>query len=218
MQICAPLPLGPSPTLSDVQAFIAAREKVLEAVARHAGTTHILETLTAKHAAWASRLAQMLPPPHGDLAALLSSARRALDEGGKLERARRDLETKRAVAEKELHETETKVAEAEQRLGFLAHGLAGVAGGTQPPGRPKNPAVTEEVLHLLSDIDKENQAAAALSERIADMRRDIDRFGQSVRLGRRAGSPVRLATRSMSPATWRDAWRDRKNCRSSRTC
>jgi uncharacterized protein YhaN len=193
MQICSPLPLGPSPSLSDVQVFIAAREKVLEAVARHAGTTHVLEAMTAKHAAWASRLAQMLPPPYGDLASLLSSARRALDEGGKLETARRDLETKRAVAERELHETETKVAEAEQRLeAWRSDWQALLTELNRPAG--EEPAVTEEVLHLLSDIDKESQAAAALSQRIADMKRDIDRFARSVRLvaarfGDAAGDP-----------------------------
>nr|WP_294506619.1 AAA family ATPase [uncultured Rhodopila sp.] len=180
MQICAPLSLGPSPALSDVQTFIAAREKVLEAVARHAGTTHVVEALAAKHAAWTSRLAQLLPPPHGDLASLLSSARRALDEGSKLEKTRRDLETKRAVAEKELHETETKVTEAEQRLqSWRTDWQALLTDLNRPAG--EEPAVTEEVLHLLTDIDKENQAAAALSIRIDDMKRDIDRFGHSVR-------------------------------------
>ena len=180
MQICSPLPLGPSPCLSDVQSFAAAREKVLEAVARHAGTTHVLETLTARHAAWASRLAQLLPPPHGDLASLLSAARRALDEGNKLEKARRDLETKRAVAEKELHETETKAAEAEQRLeSWRTNWQSLLTELNRPAG--EDPAVTEDVLHLLNDIDKENQSAASLSVRIGDMTRDLDRFGQSVR-------------------------------------
>jgi uncharacterized protein YhaN len=189
MQICSPLPLGPSPSLSDVQAFIVAREKVLEAVARHADKTHVLEALTAKHAGWASRLAQLLPPPHGDLASLLSAARRALDEGSKLENSRRDLETKRAVAEKELHETETMVAEAERRLeSWRADWQALLTELNRPAG--ENPDVTEEVLHLLNDIDKENQAAAALSVRIGDMQRDIDRFGQSVRsLTDAAGDP-----------------------------
>jgi uncharacterized protein YhaN len=193
MQICAELPLGPSPALSHVQAFIAAREKVLEAVARHARTTHFLRVLTDKHAAWALRLGQMLPPPHGDLESLLARARQALDEGSKLEKARRELETKRAVAEQELRETETRFAEAETRLdSWRADWQALLAELNRPVG--EEPAVTEEVLHLLNDIDKENQAAADLSIRIGDMRRDIDRFGQSVRsvaarIGDAAGDP-----------------------------
>ncbi len=201
MQLCSPLPLGPSPSLSEVQTFAAAREKVIEAAGRHAVATHAVETLAARHAGWASRLTQLLPPPHGDLAALLAAAKRSLDEGGKLEKTRRDLETKRAVAEKELRETETKVAEAAQRLELWRTDWQALLTELNRPAG-EEPAVTEDVLHLLNDIDKENQAAAALSVRIADMRRDIDRFGQSVlsvaaRLGDAAGDPLE-ATRDLA--------------------
>jgi uncharacterized protein YhaN len=180
MQLCAPLPLGASPTLSDVTAFVAARERALDALARHAVTTRGLETLAAKHAGWAARLAQMLPPPHGDLAELLSRARQAVDEGNKREKARERLETQRTQAGKELRETEAAAAEAERRLDvWRADWQALLAELRRPAG--EEPAVTEQVLHLLADIDKEHQAAAALSRRISGMQAEIDRFGRSVR-------------------------------------
>jgi uncharacterized protein YhaN len=179
MQICAPLPLGAGPTLSDVTAFIAARERVLDAVARHAVTTRVLETLAAKQAAWAARLAQVLPPPHGELAELLSRARQAVDDGAKREKARERLDTQRAQADKELRESETAAAEAHRRLeSWRADWQALLSELSRPAG--EDPSVTEQVLHLLNDIDKEHQAAAALSRRISGMQSDIDRFGQSV--------------------------------------
>nr|WP_294523061.1 AAA family ATPase [uncultured Rhodopila sp.] len=180
MQICAPLPLGVTATLSDVTAFVAARERVLDAMARHAVATRGLEALAAKHAAWAARLAQALPPPHDDLAALLSRARQAADDGSKREKAAERLETQRAQAAKELRETEAAATEAHQRLeSWRTDWQALLTELRRPPG--EDPAVTEQVLHLLNDIDKEHQAAATLSRRISGMQADIDRFGQSVR-------------------------------------
>jgi uncharacterized protein YhaN len=180
MQICAPLPLAASPNLSDVTAFVAARERVLDAMARHAVTARVLETLAAKHAAWATRLARVLPQPHGDLAELLSRARQAVDEGNKREKARERLETQRAQAEKELRETEAAAAEARAHLEAWRTDWQGLLSELRRPAG-EDPAVTEQVLHLLNDIDKEHQAAAALSRRIGGMQADIDRFGQSVR-------------------------------------
>ncbi|MFL5256956.1 MAG: AAA family ATPase [Rhodopila sp.] len=179
-QLCSALPLGPSPTLSDVQSFMAARERVLDAMARHATATQALEALTAKHVAWAERLAQLLPPPHGDLPGLLARARQALDDGAWQEKARVRLETQRAAAEKELRRTEAGIAEAERRLAaWRADWQTLLAELRRPPG--EDPAVTEQVLHLLNDIDREHQAAVVLAGRVAGMQRDIDRFGQSVR-------------------------------------
>ena len=180
MQLCAPLPIGAAAALPDVQTFVAARERVLDALARHAVTTGGLETLAAKHAAWAARLALVLPPPHGDLADLLSRARQAVDEGNKREKARERLETQRMQADKELRETAAAAAEADRQLdAWRADWKALLAELRRPAG--EDPAVTEQVLQLLNDIDKEHLAAAALSRRISGMQADIDRFGQSVR-------------------------------------
>jgi uncharacterized protein YhaN len=180
MQLCTPLPLGASPVLSDVQAFVAARERVLDAVARHEATTHTLQMLVVKHAAWAERLAQMLPPPHGNLAALLSRARHAVDDGSTREKARDRLETQRAQADKELRETEAAVAAAERRLESWRAEWQSLLTELNRPAA-EDPAVTEQVLQLINDIDIEHRAAVTLADRIVGIQGVIERFGHSVR-------------------------------------
>ncbi|PPQ29947.1 AAA family ATPase [Rhodopila globiformis] len=182
-QLCSALKLGESPTLSEVQTFTVARERVLDAMTRHAAAAQALAAVTARHAAWVARLQPMLPPhgdlSHGDLPDLLARARQALDEGRQQEKARDRLETQRAAADKELRRTEAATADAERRLAaWQADWQALLTELRRPAG--EDPAVTEQVLHLANDIDREHQAAVLLADRIAGMQRDIDRFGQSV--------------------------------------
>ena len=180
-QLCSALPLGASPTLSEVQGFTAARERVLDAMTRHETAAQALAAVTARHAAWVARL-------HADAAAAAwRPARRCSPvrgrrwtTGARQEKARDRLETQRAAAEKELRRTEAGIAEAERRLAaWQADWQALLAELRRPAG--EDPAVTEQVLHLANDIDREHQAAVLLAGRIAGMQRDIDRFGQSVR-------------------------------------
>jgi uncharacterized protein YhaN len=52
----------------------------------------------------------------------------------------------------------------------------------------EDPAVTEEVLRLLAEIEAEHKAAIKLAERISGIERDVDRFGRSVRAVTGAGA------------------------------
>ena len=179
-QVCAPLPLGPVPSVREVEDFIAARAAVIEAweKQREARDTHA--ALGLHHAGWAERLAEALEmPADQELAALLAAADRRLAAAQQAVKARASLEAKREATDKALAEALTRAREAAAALLTWQEAWNRLLPGL---GRPadEDPAVTEELLQVIADLDKARNEAVSLAERVAGMTADNGRFREMV--------------------------------------
>ena len=179
-QVCAALPLGEEPALEDIRAFLTTRGQVIEARQRHALAAAAAAGLHRRHAVWAEALADHLGQTGSDLATLLPLADRTLAQTRKRQRERSDLETQRARAERELHDARTAFAALEDKHLQWAGRWASVLSGLGRPER-EEPVETRAVLTVLEDIAREHTGIAQLTERIAGMDAEIERFTREVR-------------------------------------
>jgi uncharacterized protein YhaN len=177
---CAPLGLGTAPGIEDVRAFLTARERVVERAEALQRAQSAEARLSARHAEWASRLAAaMAASPNSALPALLAQVEARLAEAGRREKQRialdaglRELRLKREQAEANLTKAHEKLA------AWQAEWTASLAQLGRPAGEP--PAVTADILQLLTDLDADRKQAARLAERVQDMRADNTAFTAAV--------------------------------------
>ena len=188
-QVCAPLPLGPVPSVREVEDFIAARATTVDAWEKQREARDAYAGLTRQHAVWAERLAEALEMPAGkELDILLATADRRLTTTQQAIKTRASLEAQREAAAKNLSETRARVRDANAAM------LAWQDAWNRllpELGRPANedPLVTEELLQVIADLDKAQNEASSLAERVAGMTADIERFREMVAtLGARVGS------------------------------
>jgi len=178
-QICSALPLGAEPTLADIQAFISARERVLDASHRRNLAAESLALLSRRHDEWAAALAPHTGDERGGLAALLTLADRKLAEG----RARRE-ERLKVEASKSQTDDQLRAAMAARSIQGekLENWRERWRAAMRELGRPEDeePEVTRSVLETLRDLAAEYRETASLSERISGMNLDIERFTRSV--------------------------------------
>jgi uncharacterized protein YhaN len=179
-QICEVLPLGEAPTFRDVQAFLTARDRVIETRQKHLAATAAENALSACHAGWAARLASMLEAEgEPSLTLLLAAADRRLAETQRAERSRAALEAKRDSAEKALVDAQARRRQADAALTEWREEWARAMRelGRAPD---EDPSVADDVLQVFAELDQAQKDVAVLGERVAGMRRDIELFQRSV--------------------------------------
>ena len=175
----APLGLGPSATMADVRLVLAARLQVVDAM--HALDLAAGEhaAVTARHHAWAARMAALLDVPVQTLPALLglADARTAAAEAARQARTLQAAETSSAeaahrAAGDSLRDADARLASWEQEwVGTLA-GLGRPAG--------ERPAATASVLDRLGMLDKHARDVIGFDRRIDEMQGNLDSFGARV--------------------------------------
>jgi len=178
-QICSPLPLGAEPTLADIQAFISARERVLDAYRRLNLTADSLASLLRRHEEWSNALA----PYNGDgrtgLPAMLAMADRKLAEGRDLRDECLKLEATKSQFEDQLRAAmAVRSAQIEKLESWRERWRVTMLDLARPEN--EEPGVTGSVLETLRDLTAEYRETAALSERINGMNLVIERFTRSV--------------------------------------
>jgi uncharacterized protein YhaN len=179
-QICAPLCLGDEPALADIQAFLGARERVIEASQRRNTTSAALDTLRQRQAEWARALAGQLDHQSTDLPALLTYAQRVRSEAQRLREQRLKLETTRIQFDDQLRAAVAIRSSQEQKLDAWRERWRNTLTDLARPAE-EEPIVTAAVLETLREIASEHRETVSLSERIGGMNAVIDRFTQSVR-------------------------------------
>ena len=193
-QICGVLPLGDSPSIRDVHAFLAAREKVIDARQALDLAEAARSALTASHAGWAARLSATLPPTDNTtLVDLLALAEKRLQETQQAEQRRATLQAKCDAAEKALAEARSRQRQASDAS---AAWQTAWTQAMRDLGRPsdEDPRVTEDVLQVMAELDKARNQHAGLAERVAGMRRDIARFAEAaIALAERAAPDLERA-------------------------
>jgi len=200
-QICGVLPLGNSPSIREVHAFLAARDRVIDARQAHLAAAAAETALETSHADWIARLAAMLAPQsEPSLAALLAVADKRLKQAQQAGRVRAALEAKREATEKSLAEAHARQRQADSAL---AEWRDDWARAMRELGRVPNedPLVTDDVLQVYVELDKAQKELGSLGQRISGMQRDNARFAEeAAALARRAApdldatDPFLLAT------------------------
>ena len=179
-QICAPLPLGDEPTLADIQAFLNARERVMDASRSRDFAAGKLAALDSRQAEWSAALASHLDHKSSDLPALLAFADRILSDSRDLRDERLKLETAKTQLEEQ-----TRTARASRSIqdGKMDAWRGRWRTAMTDLARPldEEPGVTGAVLETLREIAGEHRDTNSLFQRISGMEAVIVRFTQSVR-------------------------------------
>ncbi len=179
-QICSALPLGDAPTLADIQAFVGARERVIDAVRRRDVAGEQLAALTRRHAEWARALADSLDQTLLDLPVLLGLADRILSRSRELRDERLQLEAAKRQFEDQIRTAAANRAAREEKLtAWRVRWQAAMTELARPDD--EDPAVTAAVLETLRDIAAEHRETSSLAERIGGMRTEIAHFTEAVR-------------------------------------
>lgn len=178
-RLCGAAGQDPDAALSDIQAFLNAREQVLDAMQRRTVAAHAWTSLVSRHTDWTESLAAALGETASNLPMLLALADRMLAEARQQHQTRTELETLRIRAEKELRDSTSAQAAASARLDTWRERWRALL---TEFGRPEaeEPVETETVLQIFSEIEKELPKASSLSERITGMTTVIDRFTSAV--------------------------------------
>ncbi len=176
---CAPLGAGPSATLTEIRATLAARTRLIDAMQAAETAEGAQHALHTRHVDWSTRLAAALELPPAPLSGLLhqADARYAAAQAGKTATATRVAQRAAAQAEadkagKALTKALSNQAKWEENWERLLARL----------GRPpKESAVaTAAILDALTKLDRQTREAASLAKRLGDMKEDLDRFAQTV--------------------------------------
>ncbi len=209
-RLCAVLPLGGSPTLREVQGFLVARDKVIDARQDLGLATAAAAALETVHAAWAARLSVILTaagtpssaippgiPPAGqltdNLAALLAVAEQRLLAAQQAGRSRAALDARREAAEAALLVAQTRQRQADAELAAWRHAWSGALRDLDRPA-DEDPRVTDGVLQVFTDLDQARRDRASVTERVSDMHRDTDRFAaEAVSLAARVAPELERA-------------------------
>ena len=173
---CAPLALGPDPAIEEVRAFLAGRDRVIDRREAAAKAERAVALLDSRHAEWVRRVAELLAPDgmatgQAGLPALLALAEQQLERARTADRARAALDGRLREVKRQLAGAEAAFTEARTQLDAWQ---AAWGGALAALGRPAGeaPAVTEQMLSLLADLDQDRAAAAQLAERLRAMRAD----------------------------------------------
>jgi uncharacterized protein YhaN len=169
-----------------MRVFAAARVRVLEKWEAAELARAAAESLAARHAGWARRLALAIPDvAAADLASLLAVAKREVTRAVEAEKQAAAREARR----RELADQyQTALATCEQaeaaRAAWHAQWAASLLALGRPDGEP--PGTTEDILGALGELDTELRDAAGLAARIAAMQADNARFAAAVTVITRA--------------------------------
>ena len=178
-QICAALPLGDEPALADIQGFLSARERVIDALRRRDLAAERVAALGRRHAEWAASLAAALVHESTDLPALLTLADRTLTQTRELREERLKLETQKTQFGEQLRTAKaTRSAQDGKLEAWRGRWRTAMAELSRP--EDEEPGVTGAVLETLREIAGEYRDATSLAERISGMNAEIGSFTRSV--------------------------------------
>lgn len=182
-QVCGVLPLGDAPTIREVHAFLAARERVIDSRQKHLAAVAAGQALDERHTGWVTRLAAVLHLPmlqgEPSLPVLLAAADRRLAETQRAEKSRAALEAKRDGADKALADARARHLQANAALAEWREEWAAAmrALGRAPD---EDPHSVEDLLQVFAELDQAQKDIAVLSERVTGMQRDNARFEAAV--------------------------------------
>ncbi len=181
--VCSPLNLPSDAGLGAVRDLMAGRERVLDLLRGVAEAEEVNDTLLARHADWAAHLAAGLNVPATNEAAalpgLLARAEAAIDTEERAEKARAKLETRLAAAREEAERLAQALTEATDRHARWQVEWTDALAALGRPG-DEDPDITRALLDVLADLDKEQQNATQLADRLRDMQRDLAAFRDDV--------------------------------------
>jgi len=186
-QVCAGLSAGTltgegpakPPGVAEVRAFLAARDRVIDAAEKQKSLAAGVAALTHRHAAWAARLAAALGSPLEDLPALLAGGDQRLNAARLADRLRTRLETEQDGNARNLAETIAARTAAE---GTLAAWRADWDQARRDLHRPEqeDPGVTGDLLQTIAELDGVLSEAVTLDTRVSAILNDHARFMATV--------------------------------------
>jgi uncharacterized protein YhaN len=169
--------------LDDLRAFAAARLRVIERGEQAALAAQTDSELAARHAAWAQRLLAVLPPPDPpeddglaqNLPGLLARARRQADSAAEADQraAAYHAKLRQLTDQHSIAEAASRDADA-SRAAWQTGWAEALAALGRPAG--ESPAVTEEILGVLAELDADLGRAEGLATRVGAMRADNAAF------------------------------------------
>ncbi|MBS0641869.1 MAG: hypothetical protein JSS43_18555, partial [Proteobacteria bacterium] len=181
---CRTLNLGKEPTLKEVLACLAAREKALDAARSLALAEAEQAELARTHGGWAARLAALLgtsvdSAAGTNLAALLTQADTRLAAAQQAAKEQAAQQARLQAADKALTQARATQAQAQAaRDVWQADWDAVLQALKRPAG--EDPGVTDEVLTSLDALAEAHRDYVDLMERVAGMERDNARFCQDI--------------------------------------
>ncbi len=179
-EACRSLPLGRAPTLKEVQLFVAARDKVIDAQQAAGLARADRSALEQGHALWAARLGAMLGEVEGrSLSDLLALADARLMQAQTATERRATLTGKLQAAERSLVQAQEKQHQADA---VLADWRSSWAVALTELGRPagEDPGVTDDILQVLEELAQAYRGYVEFTERVTGMRGDIVQFTEAV--------------------------------------
>ena len=175
---CTALALPDDAAIAELRAFLAGRERVIDADEAFAAASRDQAALEERHAAWAGRLAAELGRTAASattLTELLGLAEECLEANKHAEDMRARLQDRLATQRKNRDEKADRRHSAETALAMLMQEWAQVRQALQRPDG-EDPATTIELLELLNLLDHEHQAATKLGHRLREMQEEIAGF------------------------------------------
>ena len=175
---CATLALPDEATIAELRAFLAGRDRVIDAQEALASALRDQAALAQRHAAWGDRLATELGPvlaPAAGLTEWLGLADECLDANKQAEEMRARLQDRLTTQRKNRDEKADRQHAAETALAVVMQDWAQVRQALQRPDG-EDPATTVELLELLNQLDHQHQAAARLGHRLREMEEEIAGF------------------------------------------
>ncbi len=188
--LTAPLGLGATPGLLDVQRLLTARTEVIAALATQEDAEDARDAVAAAHAAWAGRLATLLERPAEPLPALLALADTRLRAANAAATAATLRRAKQESARFAATKAAAALTTAEERLSAWRAGWATILITLNRPA-DETPDATAAVLERLLQLDQADNAASDLGRRIDAMDADNTAFDIEIqRLAAALGEPA----------------------------
>jgi uncharacterized protein YhaN len=186
-QVCAALSAGTptgeapakAPGIAEVRAFLAARDRVIDALEKQKSLAAAATVLTSRHAAWAARLATALGSPPAELPVLLAEGDQRLHAARLAERLRTRLETERDGNARILAETIAARTAAEAALAAWRADWDQARRDLHRPEQ-EDPGVTGDLLQTIGELDSLLGEAVTLDTRVSAIHGDHERFKATV--------------------------------------
>ena len=172
-QLCHILPLGDSPAIQDIRAFLKQRQDAIAALAALSTAETALSELIAAQGAGAARLAATLSQPPAPLPDLLAAADQQLAASTQ----RATLIARLRDADKALEEAQARQRKADQDRAAWQSEWADAMRALNRPAT-EDPEIADGQLRILVDLDQARKERTDRLSRVEGMQADTIRFAQ----------------------------------------
>jgi uncharacterized protein YhaN len=194
-----PMGLPPASGLAEIRSFLAARDVVVDAVARHQTAQQAQSALAAQQADWAARLAGLMQTAPDSLTRLIAAARHKLSEAERIAAQRQALTRQQITLKRDAAKAGPALEQAEAAMADWGHRWSAVLARLQRPGG-ELPAATAAILDRLVALPAKVEAAQTTTGRLAEMHAQLARFTTAcasiaTRLGEAPSEPAAMMRR-----------------------